>query len=270
MRITTFLCFLLWGIYASAQPDKITIVLLKGKASIENSNLKVELKKSNLIALEKNATITLSPNSAIIAYNKKANFEIGSTKEQKLTYTQISNSLNKIKTGSLSSNFLAYLDKLYTDVEKKNNSSGATVGAASRGIEDEIPQYSPNDETIILSDTLQLNFGSEGSKLTSNIVITNESTKELVYNSRPIKNFILLESLKPGNYSWEYKIESLDKKSYQFKNTFLVPALAEKEAKLKEIKEFKDYLNVCKECLSEEGKQILYNDFLEKNKFYLK
>ena len=264
------LFFFLFCISASAQDEKVAIVILKGGAIIESSNKQIELNKSDRLTLPKNALIKIYPNSAIIAYNNKANIEIGGAKEQKLTYVQISNSLNKIKSGSLSSNFLIYLDKLYADVEKKNNSFGASVGAASRGIKEEIPLYSPNDETIILADTLLLTFGSRDTKLFSNLKVTNQSLKEQVFNERTLSNSIILTDLKSGSYIWEYTIESYDKKRYDFKNSFLVLDSIDKQAKLKEIAEFKSFLNFNENSLSEENKKILFKDFLEKNKFYFK
>jgi hypothetical protein len=139
------------------------------------------------------------------------------------------------------------------------------------GVEDENLSYFPADETIILSNSIKLSFGSEATKLTSNIVITNTTTNEVIYNEKPEINEVKLNGLKPGNYSWEYKIDS-NGKNITFKNTFIIPISIEKTAKLKVIEDFKANLNDCNKsqtCLSDGAKLLLLNDFLEKNKYYL-
>jgi len=178
IKIIHLLCIIIFGLKASAQNEKITIALLKGNAVVEYPGSHTDLEKSDRITLQKNATIILLPNSVAIAYNKKVKFEFGGAKDQKLTYLQLTNTLNKIKPESLTSNFFAYLDKMYVDIAEKNNSYGASIGAASRGIEDNTFNYTPIDESIILSDTLQLIFGNEETKLVSNIVVTNVNTNE--------------------------------------------------------------------------------------------
>jgi hypothetical protein len=271
IKLIILLCISLLGIKASAQNEKIAIVILKGIAIVENSSSHIELKKSDRIYLNKNDNVKLFPNSVAIAYNKKVKIEFGGNKEQKLSFLQLSNSLKKIKPTSLTSNFIAYLEKMYVDYEEKNNTYGASIGAASRGVEDNSFNYLPNDESIILSDTLLLIFATEAAKLASNILVTNEKTNEQVFNNRPQGNDVILVGLKPGNYTWNYKIES-NEKSITFSNTFIIPSSNEKEAKLKEIVNFKANLNDCatsETCLSDETKELLLNDFLEKNKYYV-
>jgi len=77
-----------------------------------------------------------------------------------------------------------------------------------------------------------------------------------------------LFGLKPGNYNWTYIIESNGNRM-KFKNTFSVPNLLERQAKLKEISDLKENINNCKGCFSEEAKKILFNDFLKKTMYYL-
>jgi hypothetical protein len=269
IKFIILLCALYNATGVLAQNEKITIVLLKGNAVIENSGSRVFLQKSERITIVKNATVKLTPNSAAIAYTKKVKLEFGGAKELKTTFLELNSSLNKLKPESLTSSFIAYLDRIYIDIEEKNNSFGGSIGAASRGYQDNSLNYFPNDESIILSDSLLLRFGDEATILGSNIVITNESNDEVVYNDIPLANELKLVGLKPGNYYWTYGIE-LNGKKIQFKNTFLVPADADKQIKLKEISDFKASITNCKDCFNEETKTILLNDFLESNRFYLK
>ena len=61
----------------------------------------------------------------------KYKIEIGGPKEQNLTYAQITTLLKNTKQESLISSFVNYLEKMYQDIEEKNNSVGETVGGAS-------------------------------------------------------------------------------------------------------------------------------------------
>jgi hypothetical protein len=157
---------------------------------------------------------------------------------------------------------------MYQDIEETNNSIGATVGGASRGIGDDNLNYTPSDEAIILIDTFMLSFGNENTKLVSNIVVTNETTNEVIYNDKPPSNTIQLFGFKSGHYNWTYDIEN-NAKTISFKNTFVIPTKTEKETILKEIASFKGSINNCKDCLTEVTKAILLNDFLQTNNFYL-
>ena len=268
IKFKVILCFIILASKVSAQNDKIKIVLLRGAAIIENSGSRIELEKSNRITLQKNAKVKLLPNSNIIAYNNKVKIEFGGTKEQELSFIKINTALKKTKQQSITGNFIAYLDKMYLDIEDKNHSYGASIGAASRGTGDIVFNYLPKDESIILSDSVILLFDSEVSKLSSNIMVTIENTNEIVYDDRPLVNQIKLNKLKPGKYNWTYTIESFGKK-VSFKNTFFVPEIAVKKLKLKEIFDFNTQLNSCKGCFSVDVKKILLSDFLESNSFYV-
>jgi hypothetical protein len=268
IKFKVILCFIILASKVSAQNDKIQIVLLRGAAIIENSGSRIELEKSNRITLQKNAKVKLLPNSNIIAYNSKVKIEFGGTKEQELSFIKINTALKKIKQQSITVNFIAYLDKMYLDIEDKNHSYGASIGAASRGIGDIVFNYLPKDESIILSDSVILLFDSEVSKLSSNIMVTIENTNEIVYDDRPLVNQVKLNKLKPGKYNWTYTIESFGKK-VSFKNTFSVPEIEVKKIKLKEIFDFNTQLNNCRGCFSVEAKKILMSDFLESKSFYV-
>jgi hypothetical protein len=260
--------------YNVISQEKISIVVLKGYAILQKSTTEsIKINRGKKLTFPENSLIVMNKNSSAILYNSTAKIEIGTATEKKFSYIEINKLLKKNKSTTLTKNFIAYLDKMYTDLEAQNNSYGVSIGAVSRGgVEDENSVYSPIDETIILSDSLVLSFGSKETKLTSNIVVTNTTNNEVVYNDKPINNWIKLNNLKTGNYTWNYKIES-DEKSITFSNTFIIPSSIEKEVKLKEIANFKTNLNDCstsETCLSDETKELLLNDFLEQNKYYLK
>ena len=269
IKILLIINLLIISITGYAQ-DKTNILVLKGGAIIQkNKTEKTKLEKPRRMTLTNNATITLLANSSAIVYNSKSKIEIGGIKQQKLTYAQITKLLKNTKQESLTSGFVNYLEKMYHDIEEKNNSVGVTVGGASRGQEDDNLKYSPSDKTVILMDTLILAFGNEYTKLVSNVIITNENTSEVIYDNKPQSNTIKLFGFKPGNYNWAYEIEN-NGKTLSFKNTFMIPTTTEKEVKLKEIADFKTNINNCRECINGEAKEILINDFLEINKLYLK
>jgi hypothetical protein len=260
--------FIFFRVVLFAQNDKISVVLLKGKSFVLNTNNRNELIKSNLIILNKNDTIELLANSNLIAYDNKVQIEIGGLNDQKLTYSQVNNLLKKVKPKKLSSNFINYLGKIYQDEKKKEYSYGATTGAASRGIENKIPSFSPEDNSIILNDTIVLIFCDPNSSLVSKLTVTNQNTNEEIYNDMPNTKNISIFDMKPGNYNWVYKIQTNEKKMYEFQNIFIVPDTKEKNKRLNEISNFKKYLNECKKCFSEDAREILIDDFYKKNKFY--
>jgi hypothetical protein len=269
IKILVVVGLLIISITGYAQ-NKTTLVVLKGSATIQkNTTEKVKLEKAHRLTLTNTATITLLANSSAIVYTSTSKIEIGCAKEQKLTYTQITALLKNTKQESLISSFVNYLEKMYQDIEEKNNSIGATVGGASRGIGDDNLNYTPSDEAIILIDTFMLSFGDDNTKLVSNILVTNETTNEVIYNDKPLSNTIQLFGFKSGHYNWTYDIEN-NAKTISFKNTFVIPTKTEKETKLKEIASFKASINNCKDCVTEGTKAILLNDFLETNNLYLK
>ena len=252
--------------------EKISIVVLKGYAILQNSTTEsIKINRGKKMTFPANSIFVINKNSSAILYNSTAKIELGTAAEKRYSYTEINKLLKKNKATTLTKNFIAYLDKMYADLEAQNNSYGASVGAASRSIEDDNLAYSPQYDTIILSDTLELTFGSNETKLTSNIVVKNTTTNEIVYNQKPELNKVELNSLQPGNYTWSYKID-FNGKNVSFINTFIIPTSIEKEAKLKEIANFKKNLNDCNKsqtCFSDSTKEILLSDFLVKNKYYI-
>jgi hypothetical protein len=265
------LLFVFVSISINAQ-ENISIVVLKGMAFTQNSKTEsIKINRAKKMTIPTNSVVIFSKGTSAIIFNSNSKIEVESSNEKKLSYNEINTLLKKNKPSTLTKNFIAYLDKMYVDFEENNNSYGSSVGGVSRGIEDDALAYLPIDDTIILSDSLVLSFGSDETKLTSNIVVTNTTTNEVVYNEKPEINEVKFKGLKPGNYSWDYKIDS-NGKSISFKNTFIIPSITAKDLKLKAIEDFKANLNDCSKsetCLSDSTKELLLNDFLEKNKYYI-
>jgi hypothetical protein len=251
-----------------SQSEKFTIIIVRGSGLIEYANKKVILKKSFKYNIQELGNITLEPNSSAIVYNEKANLELGGNNLQKISTKETNSKLKSVKSNSQTDNFIKYLNKIYDDIENNKNSYGASLGGASRGIENKIPSFSPEDNSIILTDTVVLIFCDSNSSLVSKLTVTNQNTNEEVYNDMPYSKNISLFNLKPGNYSWTYRLQSSDMKLYEFENIFIIPDSAEKFKGVKKITEFNDYLNTCKDCFSEEIREILFKDYLKKNNFY--
>ena len=264
IKILVVVSLLIISITGNAQ-DKTTIVVLKGSATIQkNTSEKVKLEKPHRMSLTNNATITLLANSSAIVYNSKYKIEIGGPKEQNLTYAQITKLLKNTKQESLTNSFVNYLEKMYQDIEEKNNSVGKTVGGASRGAGDDdyFPLY---DEKIMLNDTVNLFWGKE----LTNLVIVDSLNKDTVFNSKPLVSSILVLTGKAGVYKCTYKMNQ-GGLNLAITYRFIYPAKLEQEKMLKQVSDFKASINNCKDCMTEEAKAILLSDFLEQNKLYLK
>jgi hypothetical protein len=267
------LLFVFISISINAQ-ENISIVVLKGMAFTQNSKTEsIKINRAKKMTIPTNSVVIFSKGTSAIIFNSNSKIEVESSNEKKLSYNEINTLLKKNKPSTLTKNFIAYLDKMYVDFEENNNSYGSSVGGVSRGIEDDALVYLPVDDSIILSDSLVLSFGSNETKLTSNIAVTNTNTNEVVYNEKPEINEVKLNGLKPGHYTWTYKFEYNGSKfTNQPPNTFIIPTSLEKASILKDIEDFKVNLNDCSKsetCLSDSTKELLLNDFLEKNKYYI-
>lgn len=250
------------------QGEKFKIIILRGSGFIENDNTKIILKRSFKYNIQELGSITLYPNSSAIVYNEKVNLELGGNNLQKISTKEINSKLKSLKSNSQTDNFIKYLNKIYEEIENNKNSYGASLGGASRGILNEGYKFYPPDETIILLDTIVLNFGNVETKLKSKIIVFNESNNETVYNELPRANNISLNHLMSGNYSWSYEIQ-LNGQSLAFKNTFIVPKESEKNKLINEVIDFKNKLEFLEKYsnLSKNSSEQLFNDYLMKNKY---
>ena len=261
-KILVVVSLLIISITGYAQ-DKTTIVVLKGSATIQkNTSEKVKLEKPHRMTLTNTATVALLANSSAIVYTSKSKIEIGGAKEQTLTYAQITTLLKNTKQESLTSSFVNYLEKMYQDIEKKNNSVGETVLGVSRGVGDYFPLY---DEKIMLNDTVNLFWGKE----LTNLVIVDSLNNDTVFNSKPLVSSILVLTGKAGVYKCTYKMNQ-GGRNLAITYRFIYPAKLEQEKMLKQVSDFKASINNCKDCITEEAKAILLSDFLETNKLYFK
>jgi hypothetical protein len=240
------LLFVFVSISINAQ-ENISIVVLRGMAFTQNSKTEsIKINRAKKMTIPTNSVVIFSKGTSAIIFNSNSKIEVESSNEKKLSYNEINTLLKKNKPSTLTKNFIAYLDKMYVDFEENNNSYGSSVGGVSRGIEDDALAYLPVDDTIILSDSLVLSFGSYETKLTSNIVVTNTTTNEVVYNEKPEINKVILNGLKPGNYTWSYKFEYNGRKyTTQPPNIFIIQNDVQKSNILKDIEDFKANLNDC-------------------------
>lgn len=256
--------FLLIFSNQSYSANTITIVVLKGKATIENKTIKSIVPRTKKSEVPSSASVVLNPNSSVIIYNSKSKLDLSNTTEISYTYSQLNSMLNKVKPGSLTTDFINYLDKMYANIENNNNSFGATIGAVSRGSKNENITTSPADESIILSDTVELIIGDSNTVLLSDITIKEDSTLTST-TFKAVNNSVVIFGLKPGHYTWEYKVNSSEG-PIMIPNTFIIPNNKLKNEKLKLIQ---DLLNNCCNNISKENKEILEKDFLEMNNLYI-
>lgn len=256
--------------YTLSAQETLTLAVLKGSALVEKSKTDItNVRRSEKIILPTNANVKFSANSSILIYNKKSKLELVNATEKNYTHAQILAAFKKVKPVSLTVSFLNYLDKMYVNAENSENSFGASSAAASRGFKEDEPFYFPEDETIILEDSFELITGNNDVEIVSNILVVNDTTKEVVYNDTINKNKLVLNNLKSGHYTWTYKIK-FKGSIVTLGNTFIIPTAELKAIKIKEIFEFKNSLNNCKNCLSDEAKRVLLDDFLSVNKLYYK
>ena len=110
-KLILLICFVLFNLVSYSQAEKTTIVILKGSALVEKSDISdIHVRKSQRVNLPKNSVLTLQANSAAIAYNSKVKIELGGNYTQKLTYTEIIDKLKNTKAVSQSRSFINYLD----------------------------------------------------------------------------------------------------------------------------------------------------------------
>jgi hypothetical protein len=268
--IITLLSIFFLNLMSHSQNNKFTIVVLKGSGFIEYSKLKVVLNKSYKYNINELGFITLLPNSSAIVFNEKLNLELNGIEIQRFSTKEIYSKLKNVKSNSQTVNFINYLNKIYEEIENNKNSFGATLGGASRSILNEEYKFYPPDETILLSNKFVLKFGNKETKLKSNIIVFNESNYDTVFNEFPKTNNVLLNDLKPGNYSWSYEIQS-NGQNLNFKNTFIVPNKSEKNKIINEVLNFKKKLDYLEKNLnlSKISSEQIYNDFLIKSKYIL-
>jgi hypothetical protein len=266
VRNMLFILLLIFFPQAQAQ-DVVFIVLIKGNASVKysGSDQLVNLLEATRLLLPINTSVIIPAKSSAIVYNEKSKIELGSLVEEKYKTIYLIKSLKKEKTGSMTTNFYRYMNRMYAQMKEKEESKGTVVGAVSRGFNDSPPGFSPADSVIILSDTLELNWGSGSTRLRGNLVVINETTDDTVFNNVLEESHLLLRSLSSGQYSWNYDlVENGKSLVYKYHNIFIIPSTDQKRKLMSE------YKNFMKEIIDLSPKVIhkLRNDFINRNQYY--
>jgi hypothetical protein len=266
VMIMLFMSFFLFVFQVQSQ-DVVFIVLLKGKASVKysGSDKLVNLLEAYRFPLPSNTSIVLPANSSAVVYNEKSKIEIGSSTEEKYKTISLIESLKKGEQRSITTNFYRYMNIMYAQMKEKEESKGTVVGAVSRGSNDTPVLFSPADSALILSDTLELRWGNASTRLMGNLVIISETKNEKIYNNAPAGDHLLIRSLTPGSYSWNYDlVEKGKSRVYKYHNEFIIPSVDQKRILISEVENFvKDISN-----LSPEVKYKLRSDFLTQKKYY--
>jgi hypothetical protein len=247
--------------------DVVFIVLLKGNASVKygGSDQLVNLFEACRLPLPLNTSIILPANSAAIVYNEISKIEIGSSVEEKYKTISLMESLKKSDHGSMTANFYRYMNSMYAQMKEKEESSGTVVGAVSRGSINSPLAFSPADSALILSDTLELRWGSGNTRLMGKLVIFSETKNEAIYNNAPLGNHLLVRSLTPGFYSWNYELAEKGKsKVYKYHNEFIIPTPDQKRICIDEVENFMKEIS----DLSPEVQKKLREDFLSQKRYY--
>lgn len=265
--LVSLLIFIFQGQAQTKTQDVVFIVLLKGKATVKysGSDQLVNLLEATRLILPLNASVIIPANSTAIVYNEKSKKEIGSLVEEKYKTISLIESLKKGKPGSMTTNFYRYMNSMYAQMKEKEESKGTVVGAVSRGFYDSLLEFSPADSALILSDTLELRWGSGSTRLMGNLVIISETKNETIYNNAPVGNHLLIRSLSPGFYSWNYDlVEKGKSKVYKYHNEFIIPSVDHKRIFISQVENFVKDIN----DLSPDVINKLRSDFITLNKFY--
>jgi hypothetical protein len=267
VRKIILLPLLILALNTQAQ-DSVFIVLIKGNACVKfnGSDKQRNLLENNRLLLSPYNSLVISANSSAIVYNEKSKIQIGSPSEEKYQTISIIESLKKEEAGSITRNFYKYMNRMYSQMKINEGSEGTVVGAVNRGQFDWMNLlFSPVDSALILSDTLELVWGNGANRLVGNLVIINETSKDLIYNSIPEGSRLLLRYLSPGRYSWRYGlVEKGKSKVINYHNEFFIPSVEQKQIFLS------DYEDFIKEIsdLGPEVKTQLISHYLSQNRYY--
>lgn len=249
--------------------EKIMLVVLKGNVLVSQNNKVINVEKSYKIKLNNTSKVTFSTNSIALVFTKNSKIEF-SKKSITINIQDIRKALDKGIKQTLTTNFINYLDQMYADIENESHSSGASKGAVYRSSLNEMNLFTPSNGSIILSDTIKIQFNNNQTKFITNLIVTNSETGEVVFNEKPQNLEIVIDNIPSGDYNWKTQILS-NSKIVELNNSFKVPTLIEKNKITKEINDFKELLNDCSTkqfCISDQSKTIFLNDFL-KSKMYV-
>ena len=181
--------------------EKIFIILIKGEAQITvRGNDKPEtVTRALKNILPDQSLLSMSKDARAIVFNSKAKLEIGGEKPMIYSTKDLALKLNKMKISSSTTKFIEYLDKMYSNMKSINESAGLSVGAASRG-DGKLPfTYIPDDEAIILSDSVRLSWDNADSIVEGKLYVIYNAENDTVYSLVPLsKGSLVLRPERPG------------------------------------------------------------------------
>ena len=258
----TIISLLLFNILFSQ--EKIMLVVLKGSALVSQKKELITIEKSFKIKLDNFSKVTFGINSVALIYNKNSKIEF-SNKNVTLSIKEIREALAKAPKQTLTSNFITYLDHMYKDIANESKSSGASIGGVYRNSNQEISLFNPKNGSVILSDTISIQFINKETRFLSNLVLKDKNSEKIIYDKKPFNLGEVFYDLPSGDYFWNVQI-LLNSKILSLNNSFKIPSQLEKIKIVKEINDFKEELNNCSNhqtCLTDEAKMIFLKDFLD-------
>jgi hypothetical protein len=248
--------------------DGLSLILVKGEGSLAtqtNSN-PVALVKALKVSFPQKSVVSLSAGARALVFNTEKRMEIGGDKAVSLTTDAITMQLKNVKTSSATVKFFEFLNKMNTDKRTRDESAGSTGGAASRGVKEMEFTYSPDDSSVIISDTVRLSWSSDGYyRLIKNLLVINTSRGDTVFNVDPALSTIFLCNLKEGEYHWSTRIKTKDEGiTLEMNNIFYVPSESERKGLKEDMKQFRKLIS----SFTVDTRTWLMDEYMKQNKLY--
>ncbi len=246
--------------------DGLSLILLKGEATMKTKNNNpLALVKALKVALPQNTVVSLSAGASALVFNTEKRIEIGGAEPVSLTTDAITTQLQNVKTNSATVKFFKFLNKMYTDKISRDESAGSTVGAAPRGVKELEFTYSPDDSSIIISDTVRLSWRSDRYyRLIQNLLVVNTSRRDTIFNVDPALSAIFLSNLKEGEYHWSSMIKKNDGIILEMNNIFYVPSESERNTLKNDLKQFRELIS----SYTIDTRTWLMDEYIKQNKIY--
>ena len=250
----------------SAQ-DRLYVILLKGEAKIAATpdNHPLAIANESKVSIPQKAVVSLSAGAHAIVYNAEKRIEIGGAKAISLTTDSMRTLLRNEKSSSVTTRFLEYLGKIYSDRKTRDESAGKSLGGLAMAIPNRSFTYSPKDKTSILSDTVTLTWDLHGYySLVKNLLVVNTSRGDTVYNARPAVSAVTLYNLKEGKYHWSSRVKPEHGKIQKVDIVFHVPSESKRNELKKELKQFKEMIS----SFPDETRNKFLDEYLKESKIF--
>ncbi len=258
MRATLFksllLCFIMTPIFTTLV--KAQEVVVKVKKGTVKSKGKTKSPSDQAFVLGTKDSVFVTSGSLAIARKGTTIIELASGK--KYSYKAINSAISKKKASS-SGNFS---DVVFND--KIQKPSGKVYGSTSRSSGERLPNHTfPENNVIIIDDTLQIEFGNDWTTPTTPFVLINTTTMDTLQNlplDAETKN-VVLSDLQEGKYKWNVTVRYREETKSVFlilESTFSVPS---REYKTKSQKELMAFKAECSEFSTELFEELL-SEFL--------